>query len=299
MANSNTTPAMMTPKILQQQPVVPPRITSPPPAFQQQQHHHFNQENESSTFNPIIQQYAPAALLPPPPPPPPLPHHHLQHYQQQNRLQQYSVQQQAPQIPALVSPVQFNIRAPPPIPVTVVQKANLNQQTTDDLNKTMEKLVDQLNVFNLEKLKRIGDGKVQASSSTSSTNSIERDALNQSIRQQTEQNQVLKRLFGELEKELRSLTDNRIALEIKLDFLNTASINNQTVIQQQQTPVLTNSSKSNNKIATNTTATVLASNTTPILQSTSINSNLSTPISSSQTVTSVINVTPSINKVNI
>ena len=137
-------------------------------------------KNESSTYNAAMlqqQQYVAAnALLPPPPPPPPLPHHHNLHlvYQQQNRLQQqqhqhqhqhqhYStVVQQQQQIPALVSPTQFNIRAPPPIPGQFVQAAAhqpvatlTSPQSSDDLNKTIEKLVEQINAFNLEKLKRI------------------------------------------------------------------------------------------------------------------------------------------------
>lgn len=49
------------------------------------------------------------------------------------------------------------------------------------------------------------------------------DTLALSVKAQTEQNQLLRRVFAELEKELRALTDNRIALEIKLDYLNTAA----------------------------------------------------------------------------
>ena len=49
------------------------------------------------------------------------------------------------------------------------------------------------------------------------------ETITQSIRNQTEQNQVLRKLFSELEKELRSLTETRLELEIKLDYLNTAS----------------------------------------------------------------------------
>jgi vacuolar-type H+-ATPase subunit I/STV1 len=193
------------------------------------------------------QQHAAAlasnALLPPPPPPPPLPHHHnLHHYQQQTRLQQQQQQQNLIHnpIPAVVSPTQFSIRAPPPIPgsfvnqtITINQNVIPSSSNPDDINKTIEKLIEQLNVFNLEKLKKSSESKQQqqigTSSSTSSTNSIERDVLTSSIRTQTEQNQLLKRLFNELEKELRSLTDTRIALEIKLDFLNTATVNSNVV----------------------------------------------------------------------
>jgi len=72
-------------------------------------------------------------------------------------------------MPALVSPVQFSVRAPPPIPGQFVQAHHLSNMTTtnvapsmitssqssDELNKTIEKLVEQINAFNLEKLKRI------------------------------------------------------------------------------------------------------------------------------------------------
>jgi len=217
----------------------------------------------------LQQQHAAAlasnALLPPPPPPPPLPHHHnLHHYQQQTRLQQQQNLIHNP-IPAVVSPTQFSIRAPPPIPgsfvnqtITINQNVIPSSSNPDDINKTIEKLIEQLNVFNLEKLKKSSDSKQQqqqqqigTSSSTSSTNSIERDVLTSSIRTQTEQNQLLKRLFNELEKELRSLTDTRIALEIKLDFLNTATVssnvvnNNNNNISSSGSSVTTTNTNSN------------------------------------------------------
>ena len=66
------------------------------------------------------------------------------------------------------------------------------------------------------------------------------EGLVTSIRVQSEQNQALRRVFAELEKELRSLTDTRIALEIKLDFLNTATtagVSGQAFVAAAQTPV--------------------------------------------------------------
>lgn len=47
--------------------------------------------------------------------------------------------------------------------------------------------------------------------------------LLESIRFQTEQKGTLSRVFNELEKELRNLTDSRLALESQLDYLNLAS----------------------------------------------------------------------------
>ena len=46
----------------------------------------------------------------------------------------------------------------------------------------------------------------------------------------------MRRVFNELEKELRALTDNRIALEIKLDYLNTATATQSTNQNQKLTP---------------------------------------------------------------
>lgn len=204
-----------TPKILQQQPVVPPRITSPPPAYLQQQtqseNAHGAQQGHQTVSGPLL-----------PPPPPPLPHHQLHHYhnQHQSRIHGHSLNhhQSLPVAPA----TQTIVRAPPPPPA-------VSNQSTEDISKTIEKLVEQMNILNMERLKRIGDinqkqqQTVVASNSASSSTSLDLEALSLSIRAQTEQNQLLHRVFNELEKELRSLTDNRIALEIKLDYLNTAS----------------------------------------------------------------------------
>jgi hypothetical protein len=143
----------------------------------------------------------------------------------------------------------------------------------------------------------------------------------------------LKRLFNELEKELRSLTDSRIALEIKLDFLNTAGVstsnssNNVNIVSNSaltgqqstastvvvnsiQTPIISNSStkssaqQSAKSISVPTTpasvssVVAAASNTTPVVtnpQSSSIvNSNISTPIITNANSSNSI-ASPSIN----
>ncbi len=85
---------------------------------------------------------------------------------------------------------------------------------------------------------------VATSTSTSSTNSnLDVDTLALSIKAQTEQNQLLRRVFAELEKELRALTDNRIALEIKLDYLNTATQSANQTVNSQVTPAAVLSEK--------------------------------------------------------
>lgn len=119
-----------TPKILQQQPVVPPRITSPPPVY----HQPLPQEPQ--------QQVHSGALLPPPPPP--LTHHQLHQYQNQNRLHHH--QQAYPQTPqgTVLATPQSGVRAPPPLPTS-----------TDDIAKGIEKLVEQMNLLNNERLKKI------------------------------------------------------------------------------------------------------------------------------------------------
>lgn len=203
------TPAMPTalnntPKILQQQPPVPPRITSPPTIYNQQQHHNHAQDQANLT------------LLPPPPPP--LPHHHSYHQSRILSIQQQHHHHAHNLVQVNSTPTANTVqthRAAPSIPVL----ANSAQsQTTEEITKSIEKLVEQMSLVNFERLRKINENKNQPQQCQDQAG-----ILVESIRAQTEQNQVLRRVFNELEKELRSLTDQRIALEIKLDYLNTSS----------------------------------------------------------------------------
>jgi hypothetical protein len=171
-----------------------------------------------------------------------------------------------------------------------------------------------------------------AASSLSASSSMDVEALTMSIKVQTEQNQLLRRVFNELEKELRSLTDNRIALEIKLDILNTAATtaaaaaaavpaatiqtasNNNTIPnnnnlnlkkQIQTTPITAISGVTQPTNILATSSNLIASNAlqvTPIVvNNNSNNANLSTPITNKNNTTpaTVIANISVHNKINI
>lgn len=281
ITHQNTAPVIYTtPKILQQQPTVPPRITSPPTVYNQlqqqaQTHHHQDATNNQTVL---------------PPPPPPLPHNHNYHQSRiLTTIQQHQQQQIVHQVSTPSNLVAKNLnqqqfhRTVPSIPQQAASTTNTNSQTSssnpEDIHKTLERLVEQMNVINLERLKKINETKQKQTQSQDQT-----DILLESIRTQTEQNQVLKRVFGELEKELRSLTDQRIALEIKLDFLNTTTTNTNTISNSLSTPSISMSSAqalkkqpNQNQVINNSTAnnTPAASNQNNIVSTpVSTNSNL-------------------------
>ena len=120
-----------------------------------------------------------------------------------------------------------------------------------------------MGVLNMERLRKLSESKPIGGNRT------DVEGLNESIRVQSEQNQVLRRVFGELEKELRSLTETRIELEIKLDYLNTAQVNQSSSAvkkgaaknAQPATPVSATSS------ALTTAQAVLGMNGTPSIGS--------------------------------
>ena len=85
-----------------------------------------------------------------------------------------------------------------------------------DLINSLEELCDRIRQAGVERTAKLNKKKELI------TGQVEQaDQLVESIRSHTEQNQMLRRVFNELERELKSLTDQRIALEIKLDYLNT------------------------------------------------------------------------------
>lgn len=99
--------------------------------------------------------------------------------------------------------------------------------------------------------------------------------LLESIRVQTEQKGTLSRVFNELEKELRNLTDSRLALESQLDYLNLAS--NATSATNVASTV-SNSAVSGPSIPKTTSGNISIIQATPITtlpQSTSNPTNLS------------------------
>jgi hypothetical protein len=73
-----------------------------------------------------------------------------------------------------------------------------------------------------------------------------------SIRTQTEQNRILQRVFSELEKDLRNMTDTRLALEIQLDYLNSAS---SSVSANPANPNNNNNNNNNSNSSSKTTTT--------------------------------------------
>ncbi|CAF0894671.1 unnamed protein product [Brachionus calyciflorus] len=168
-----------------------------------------------------------------PPPPPPLP----QHNYHQSRI--LSIQNQNNQ---------YN-----PSPSSKLNtRNNYNQMghTSDDLIRAMESLVDKMNRLNLERLNKLSEeGKEDK------TNNNQADILVESIRHHTEQNQALRKIFTDLEKELRSLTDQRIALEIKLDYLNTKSVSQATggIINSLSTPAISLTAQTPSTYQVNTT----------------------------------------------
>ena len=136
---------------------------------------------------------------------------------------QYSLPQSV-QTPSNVGSA-FRAAPLPPVPQTLAQaqsQANNSAQSPEDSLRTIERLVEHMGLLNMERLRKLSESKPI---SQAQVNKTDVELLNESIRVQSEQNQVLRRVFGELEKELRSLTETRIELEIKLDYLNTAQIN--------------------------------------------------------------------------
>jgi hypothetical protein len=92
--------------------------------------------------------------------------------------------------------------------------------------------------------------------------------MTESLRKQTEQNQVLRKFFSELEKELRSLTETRLELEIKLDYLNTAStasavINNSLQSSSIGINSVINATPTNQMLSSTTTTTTTTTTTNP------------------------------------
>ena len=116
--------------------------------------------------------------------------------------------------------------------------ASGGQTSLEDSNRILERLVEQMQLLNVEKLKKINETSqsriqtVAANGGNLTLGPSEIEALAHSIRTQTEQNQLLKRSYAELEKEFRNLTDSRIALEIKLDILNTSSLATPNIVSQ-------------------------------------------------------------------
>jgi hypothetical protein len=146
---------------------------------------------------------------------------------------------------------------------------------------------------------------IVSSSSTSSTNSIDIDTLALSIRTQTEQNQLLRRVFNELEKELRALTENRIALEIKLDYLNSAtqSIQPTSMITQTSLNPNLNLPQSNNiscgKKQSVQVTPIIAGGNTQINPSSNLSSSITNQNTNTPSVAAaIINQTPT-TKTNI
>lgn len=134
--------------------------------------------------SPINNQDKP--VPPPPPPPPP------QNYHQSRILSFQAVNRQN-------SACQ-----------TVASRPTIGDA---DLIKSLEELVERINKLNVERSTKLNE-------KTKEIGQEQAEQLVESIRNHTEQNQMLRRVFNELERELRSLTDQRIALEIKLDYLN-------------------------------------------------------------------------------
>jgi hypothetical protein len=170
---------------------------------------------------------------------------------------------------------------------TVIPNLIEQQALFEDLNdpvKLIDKLVEQIGLLNVERLKRITENKQnlihQTTAAATTNGSNDMETITESIRAQSEQNQILRRLFSQLEKELRSLTETRLELEIKLDYLNTAAsaaASSTTTTTVCNTPTTTNpiSTPASNTNSINVTKKIPLSksnnisNATPILMTTS------------------------------
>jgi hypothetical protein len=96
-----------------------------------------------------------------------------------------------------------------------------------------------MQALNIERVRKLNEFHQFYQKTGDVTSSVDMESLTTSIHVQTEQNKVLKRIFSELEKDLRSLTDTRIALEIKLDYLNTTSTTTTTAASNAATGSIT------------------------------------------------------------
>jgi hypothetical protein len=99
--------------------------------------------------------------------------------------------------------------------------STITHDNQDDLLRSIDRLVEQLSVLNAEKSKKLNE-KLNSNPDLNNHGQPNLNALVDSIRSHTEQNKFLNKVFSELERELRTLTDSRLALEIQLDYLNTA-----------------------------------------------------------------------------
>jgi hypothetical protein len=290
--------------------ILPP---PPPPLSHSHLHHYQNQQQHTNRVHLVNST--------------PQMSSHLQHHQvQQSHAQSYAQYQQTPSITVTNSHRVAPLPPLPPPPSTMQQAAHnqtahptsyvqstnaqsgqIQQQSQHQITQqtlyqqqqqsnsyeenpvvTLEKLVEQMSNMNFERLKIVNDFKQTLNTQQASiTNSNEIEKLKQCVRTQTEQNHVLKRMFNELEKELRSLTENRIELEIKLDYLNTAALTNSsstsstTQAQQQQVtpkppPTIqmqnTNNMKSSHTLINSTPTTTTSSALTTL--SSSVGSNI-------------------------
>jgi len=234
--------------------ILPP----PPPPLSHPHLHHYQHQQQHSNRTPQMSSHQHASH-----------HHHVQHshaqsyaqYQQTPSLNVTSSNREAPlpplplppstvqhgvqhQTPNVQSANSHPVHIQQPYQNTLGQQALSQQQQLQPMTYeenpviTLEKLIEQMSNINFERLKIVNDFKQTLNAQQASiATSNEIDKLKQCVRTQTDQNQVLKRMFNELEKELRSLTENRIELEIKLDYLNTAAITNSsnaTTNQPQQ-----------------------------------------------------------------
>ncbi|RMZ96692.1 hypothetical protein BpHYR1_030269, partial [Brachionus plicatilis] len=147
-------------------------------------------------------------------------------------------QQQPTVPPRITSPISATQDKPPPPPPPLPQsyhqsrilnfhisKQNSACQTVSnigdaDLVKCVQELVERMNKLSGERTARLGNN---SSNRDKEAGEGQSEQLVESIRHHTEQNQMLRRVFNELERELRMLTDQRVALEIKLDCLSSRS----------------------------------------------------------------------------
>lgn len=195
----------------------------------------------------------------------------------------------------------------PPVPHNAVQtQAQANSQAgssaPEDNLKTIEKLVEHMSLLNVERLKKLVETKWNQSNEKTDV-----EMLGESIRVQSEQNQVLRRVFGELEKELRSLTETRIELEIKLDYLNTASTSGLITPQAQINSSSTGSTvkkgvQAKTSIPATPVTTAATTSQTVVVNTPQIPNSSSNNSSSGQQTSSGLNgaaqMTPSINSSN-
>lgn len=171
-------------------------------------------------------------------PPPPLSQPSSTHTQVNNTPRIFQQQPTVP--PRITSPISVTQDKPPPPPPPLPQsyhqsrilnfhisKQNSACQTVSnigdaDLVKCVQELVERMNKLSAERTARLSENSGISNRGKEGAEG-QSEQLVESIRHHTEQNQMLRRVFNELERELRMLTDQRVALEIKMDCLSSKS----------------------------------------------------------------------------